>query len=121
MSIITLDRTKAPSLQEIKKPSLPNPKKAVFQNGMPVYYLDAGEQDIIKLDFIFNAGRWQEIQKLTSFLMARMLKEGTESSNSKSIADTIALYGATLSVGSAYDNVTISLVCLNKHLENFYL
>ena len=114
---ITLDRTKAPALEKISKPELPIPKKIIFPNNLPVYYLNAGEQDIIKLELIFQAGRWQEPQKLASHLMSRMLKEGTSKRTGKEIADIIALYGATLSVKSSYDNISINLICLNKHLE----
>ena len=45
-----LNRQDQPELTTIKKISLTNPDKIYLDNGIPVYILDAGTQDILKID-----------------------------------------------------------------------
>jgi len=85
-----------------------------------VYLIDAGTQDLVKIEFIFNAGKWHEQEVLASRFTNKMLKEGTESFSSNEIAEKIDFYGAHLQLSSEKDNAYITLYCLNKHLHELF-
>lgn len=94
------------------------PEIAYLDNGIPVYLIDTPGQDIIKIEMLFEAGKWFEEKPLIATLTNKMLKEGTQSLSSKEIAGKIDFYGAHLESSSDKDMAYLSLYTLNKHLEN---
>ena len=52
-----LDRKQTPTIHEIKSLHLPEVHKYELSNGIPVYELNHGTQEIMKLEVIFEAGR----------------------------------------------------------------
>ncbi len=111
------NRTQQPTIHPIKNLSLPNPQKHVLQNGIPVYEINMGTQEVTKLEIIFNAGRPTEHKHLVARCTARMLREGTGPKNSAQIAETLDYYGGSLGSPVNLDTANIVLYCLNKHLE----
>src|SRR5437879_4122977 len=59
-SMKTIDRTVAPPLREIENIKLPKVDRMQLSNGIPVWSINAGTQDVIKIELLFDAGRWQE-------------------------------------------------------------
>lgn len=116
---VMTDRSTAPALKSIDSLSIYEPKVSKLDNGISLYVLDMlPTQEIIKLELIFKAGRWFEPQKQISGLTAKMLKEGTVKYTSKEISEKIEFHGATLKTESGFDEATITLTCLSKHLNN---
>ncbi len=83
---------------------------------MPLFYLTGGDQEVVQLELIFPGGRVHESKPLTAQLAARLLKEGTTSKSAAEIAELTDFHGAHLQANAGYDNATLSLVCLKKHL-----
>ena len=113
-----LDRSKAPTIQEISSVSIPSIDQYSLANGLQVYELNLGSQEIIKLEIVLNAGRSHELKKLAGRLTAAMLKEGTPLWSAMDIASKIDYYGATLRSDSNLDVSSISLFCLSKHFKD---
>ncbi|MEO1435061.1 MAG: insulinase family protein, partial [Bacteroidota bacterium] len=112
------NRTQAPPLKEILNIPLHEFEQHELDNGMPLYQINKGTQDIIKLELVFLAGRWYESQKLTSRTTARQLREGTKTMTSQSIAEQIDYYGGSLRSSANLDTSSITLYCMRKHLPN---
>ncbi|MEM6723766.1 MAG: pitrilysin family protein [Bacteroidota bacterium] len=112
------NRTQAPPLKEILNIPLHQFQQHELDNGLPVYQINKGTQDIIKLELVFLAGRWFESQKLTSRTTARQLREGTKTLTSQSIAEQIDYYGGSLRTSANLDTSSITLYCMRKHLPN---
>jgi len=110
-----LDRTRPPHISKITKIDFPNPEKHTLPNGTPLWILNAGNQDVIKLDIFFNAGRPYESKKLVSRATSKMLLEGTESSSAQEIAEMLDFHGATLASPVDLDTSSLILYCLGKH------
>ena len=110
-----LDRTKAPQVQKIDSLTLPEPNKIVLDNGIPLYLLELGTQEVLKLEVVYYAGRPFEEKKLIGRLTARMLKEGTQQTSAEAIAEKVDFYGATLSVPVNLDTSSFILYSLTKH------
>jgi predicted Zn-dependent peptidase len=101
----------------IETVSLVEPEKYLLDNGVPVYLINAGTQEIVKIDLIFDAGSRLQDQSLQAQFTSKCLIEGTESFDSKTIAEIVDFYGAYLKPSVTRDDAEISLYSLNKHLE----
>ena len=63
LKIKMLDRTISPDFQTIKAINFPPVKAINLSNGIPLYVINVGEQPVIKIEFSFEAGNWQETSK----------------------------------------------------------
>lgn len=112
-----VNRKIAPPIQRIEKLHLPKPRKIRLSNGLPVYIIDMGTQDVLKLQLVFRAGRPFEKKKLIAKTTSRLLREGTTNFSSAAIAEQIDFYGATLSTPTNLDNSNLVFYTLRKHFE----
>lgn len=112
-----MNRTIQPPIQQIDNFSILTPQNFCFSNGIPVSIINASEQEVIRLDFVFEGGRWRQTSKLQSIFTNRMLKEGTETYTSKEIAEKLDYYGAWLELSSSADYEYITLYSLNKYFN----
>ncbi|NJL77108.1 MAG: insulinase family protein [Saprospiraceae bacterium] len=112
-----LDRSKAPHINPISHLTLPSPTFYQLDNGIPVYEINGGTQDIIKLELIFNAGRPVEHKPMVARATAGLLKEGTKQRKAAAIAERIDYYGGSFSVPFNLDNATVALYSLTKHFD----
>ena len=113
-----LDRTIAPKAQPIDNINFVLPDHWKLTNGIPVYSYHLGSEDVIKLDFVFPGGTKYQTKSLIASTVKNVLKEGTDKYSSKEIADAIDFYGAFLETELNNDYATVSLYCLNKHMDN---
>ncbi len=112
-----LDRKQTPKIHEITALQLPEVRKYHLSNGIPVYEVNMGTQDILKLEVIFEAGRPQEIKQLVSRATATMLKEGTRHRKGGEIAELFDFYGASIGTPYNLDSTSFTLYTLTKHFE----
>ncbi len=118
-----LDRRKAPSFNEIDKVAFIHPTIHYLSNGLKINALSGGSQDIVKIDFVFNAGTWHQNKPLVASTTNNLLKEGTKNYTAFEIIDGIDQYGAYLQTDADFDNSSITLYTLNTHLKevlNFF-
>jgi len=111
-----LDRTKAPDIQEIETVSLPTAEVIQLKNGGTVHIIQNRTQPVIRLDFVFKAGKWQEKKSGVSDLSNKMLFEGSKNYTAKQIAEKVAFYGASFENNHGYDRSEFTLYCLSKYL-----
>jgi zinc protease len=111
------DRRNAPLINQIGQIDLPNPEKYILDNGIPVYEVNKGTQEIIKIEVVFHAGRPYELKKLAARATASLIKEGSTNHSSADISETIDFYGGTLSTPYNLDTSNIVLYSLNMHFE----
>ncbi len=108
---------KAPQIKQVSDIPLQLPKVHKLNNGATIYDLCLGSQEIIKIEWLFDAGRWFETKVLAARLTAQQLKSGILGYNADKLADFFDFYGAKLKFYDDYDNVCIRLYCLTKHLK----
>ena len=111
------DRSIQPQIKEITNIQMPDCQEYVLDNGIPVYEVNMGTQEIMKLEIIFKAGRPFEHQKLVARATAAMLREGTVRKKAAEIHEMVDFYGGTLSVPVNLDTSNITLYSLTKHFE----
>lgn len=113
-----LDRLKAPEIQDIDAVSLPIAEVLKLHNKGRLHIIKNGTQPIIRLDFVFNAGKWFETGSGVSDLANKMLFEGTINYSAKQISEKVAYYGASFENNHGYDRTEYTLYCLSKHLKD---
>ena len=107
---------KAPKINPVSTVPLQKPKFYRLENGAGLYDLRLGNQEILKIEWLFDAGRWYEIKPLASRIAAQQLKSGVEGYNADKLADFFDFYGAKLKIYDDFDNTCVRLYCLTKHL-----
>lgn len=112
-----IDRKIIPAFKTIDKIEMIHASEKRLRNNIPVYAINAGSQDIIKIEFLFSAGMYQQQMPLQATTVNSMLEEGTSKMNAAQIADAVDFYGAFLEVGVEQDNASVILYTLNKHLK----
>ena len=60
MTIGELNRKITPEYHQIKEIPIIRAEKHYLSNNVPLYTINAGNLDIIKIEFIFKAGSWFE-------------------------------------------------------------
>ena len=88
-----------------------------LDNGVPVYSINTGEQEVIKLELMYKAGKWFETKNLIADLTNRLLREGTSKHSAKQVADEFDFYGANLNTGAGFETAGVVLYTLSKYTE----
>lgn len=114
---MNLDRTKQPQIRDLDKIGVPFPERNLLPNGIPLYIIRAGDQDVVRLDLVFKGGSWHQTQNLQALFTNRMLREGTRSYTSADIAEKLDYYGAWLELSSSMEYAYITLYSLNKYFQ----
>lgn len=112
------DRRTAPAFKSVEKIEMIRAAAMHLRNGIPVYSVNAGTQELIKIEFLFRAGMYQQDMPLQAATVNSMLEEGTSTMSASQIADAVDFYGAFLEVNIAQDSASVVLYTLNKHLKS---
>lgn len=114
----TIDRKKSPAFNTVEKIEIIKASEQRLRNNIPVYSINAGTQELIKIEFLFSAGMYQQEIPLEAATVNTMLEEGTSKLNAAQIADRVDYYGAFLETGVSQDSASVVLYTLNKHLKS---
>jgi predicted Zn-dependent peptidase len=112
-----MNRAISPDIKMIDTLHLPAVQMFPLDNGVPVYSINSGEQEVVKVELMFRAGKWYETKNLVSDLTNRMLREGTSTKSAKEIADTFDYHGANVQYSAAFENAGVTLFSLTNQAE----
>ncbi len=112
----TLDRTQAPPFQLSRNYSLAQPEVFQLSEEIRFFLFRDIQQDVVKLEMVFSAGKWFESKPGISHFTSQMLQKGTLARNSFQVAEAIDSLGAHLEITPGFDVVSISLFSLRKNL-----
>lgn len=115
---MTQNRKKAPQIVDAVEMDLQlKPyEHFVLDNGVPVYSVDAGAQEVILVEWVFHAGNWYEEKNIVAATTNFLLKNGTAKRKAFAINEHFEFYGAYLNRRCYNETATISLHCLSRHL-----
>jgi predicted Zn-dependent peptidase len=112
-----LNRQEPPFSNEIKGLKIKEAQTLMLNNGIDIYYLNAGNEDVIRLDIVFDAGINKQAVKSQASFTSKMLSEGTSKYTAAEIAQKLDFYGAYFQAKCNYDDAVLTLYCLGKHLH----
>lgn len=110
-----LDRSTPPPIKEVETLTFPEVDSCRLSNGIPLYIIDRGDQELSRIDILFSVGKVQERQPLTAKFTAAMLREGAAGLSSAYIAEKLDYYGATLQTLATQRNTYITLYSANRY------
>lgn len=111
-----LDRKTPPSFKKSSAFTLIQPEKETLSNGINISYVNGGSQEVTKIEFIFDAGKWYEGQSGVSYFTAHLLQKGTPTKDSFQISGELDQYGVHLEISPGYDFTSLSLYGLTKNI-----
>ena len=111
-----LDRTIQPVINPIKHIDIIEAEKRLLSNGLPVYFVNAGSQDVVKIDFIFDAGTWFQNKNLVASKCNSMLEEGSSGYTAAQIAERFDFFGSHLQLVTDQNYSYINIISLSKYL-----
>jgi len=117
-SPVTIDLAGLPNEGRVFGYDLIQPQKKSLSNGIPVYFVQAGKHDLVRIELLFKAGNYYQAKNLTAFFTNRMLREGTTRYSARQLAETIEFYGAYLSLNADRDRASVSMLMLEKQLPH---
>jgi zinc protease len=112
-----INRTLAPQFGQIENIQLIEATPFNLDNGLKTFIINGGEQDLIRIEFVFSNINWDVNCPLQAFATNTLLNDGTSEFSAAQIADRIDYYGAFLQTEYNYDQATVTLYTLNKHLS----
>jgi predicted Zn-dependent peptidase len=111
------DRHNPPANQVIADIPFIRPAEATLGNGLPVYLLEGGTEDVVKVELVFFAGSYFQPAPLVGFAASSLLKAGTRKRDAEAISGTMDFYGAYFREDAQKDLVSLGVFVLQKHLE----
>lgn len=111
-----LNRTIQPTVNPIEHIDMVKAEKRTLSNGIPVHFVNAGTQDVVKIDFIFEAGTWFQPANLVASLCNSMLEEGSRNFTAAEIAEKFDFYGAHIQLTVDQNQGFVNVVSLGKYL-----
>ena len=114
-----LDRKIFPTIEEAVHfdLQLKNCDRFTLDNKVPVYAMNAGAQDVVMVEWVFDAGNWYDKQPMVAATTNFLIKNGTTSKTAYQINDFFEFHGAYLNRSCYNETASITLHCLSKHLE----
>lgn len=97
--------------------NLPPCEKFTLDNGVDVYAVNAGEEEVMLAEWVFFAGNSYEDQNILAATTNFLLKNGTKQKTAFAISEHFEFYGAYLNRHCYNETATVSLHCLTKHLS----
>jgi zinc protease len=91
--------------------------KLTLKNGIKVYAVEAGPEEVMSVEWVFYAGNWYEDRNLVAASTNLLLKNGTSSKTAFQINEHFEYYGSYLNRSCHSETATMTLHCLTKHIN----
>jgi zinc protease len=93
-------------------------QKYILNNGIEVIAVEAGTQEVMLLEWVFDAGNWYDQQKLTAATANFLLKNGTTHKSAFEINEHFEYYGSFLNRACYNETASITLHTPTKQLSH---
>ncbi len=105
-----------PPVFPVQKVNIPEATFYRLNNGIPVYTINSGDEDVMRLEIIVRAGHIREDIPLLSSTTLLMLSEGTLRYSAEELNRLLDFYGAFMNISPEKDLSAITFFFLNKHM-----
>ena len=111
------DLIKKPPIRPVLPGKIPEAGFIRLKNSIPVYLIEAGTEDIERIEFTFGAGSVMEYLPLLASTVNAMLTEGTVNYTPAKLNRELDFHGAFYHLYCEKDRAGIVIYCMNKHIE----
>lgn len=91
--------------------------KFILNNGVEVYTVEAGAEDVMSLEWVYYAGNWYEDQNLVAATTNLLLKNGTSKKTAFQLNEHFEYYGSYLNRSCHSETATLTLHTLTRHIH----
>jgi zinc protease len=112
-----LDRTAAPAFHTIEHIEIPQAVPHTLSNGIPLYMINSGSQELVKIEFIFRAGMFYQEKPLIASSTNNLIETGSKNYTANQISERIDYYGGFLELETGHDLASVTLYTLNKYFN----
>lgn len=112
-----IKRNKAPEIKGIATFDYLMPEEWVLSNGIKVWGINAGSQELVKIDMIFDAGTWYQSENLVAGLANAFMNQGSKHYSAQQIAEAFDFRGAYLQLSADQQFGNVTVLTLNKYLD----
>jgi len=118
MELLTVNRKNAPPIIDAVNfhLELKPYEKLTLDNGVPVYAINAGAEEVMLVEIVFFAGNSFEEKNIVAAATNFLLKNGTSKKKAFQINEHFEYYGSFLNRACYNETSTLTLHCLNKHI-----
>src|SRR5665647_2575537 len=92
-----------PPVFPVEKVVIPEAISVRLNNGIPVYLIEAGFEEIMRIEFTFRAGQVKEYLPLLASTTNMMLSEGSENYSSEELNRLLDYYGVFFNLSAERD------------------
>jgi zinc protease len=114
---MSLNRKLAPAFKTIDKIDIQHAASNTLDNGIKVYTIDSGSQELTKIEFVFKAGMYYQSQPLLASAANNLLETGTKTYSANELSDNIDFFGSFFECAVEQDFASLALFSLNKYLD----
>jgi len=111
-----LHRHTAPEFKTVSDFNLLPVQIFELDNGIKVHLLEAGSQEVAKIDFLFPAGSIQAAKSILASVTSKAMIEGSEKYTATEIAEKIDFYGAYIGQQTVFHTSILTLISLSHFL-----
>jgi zinc protease len=112
-----VNRTIAPPILPVNDVVPQAPETHVLGNGIPLFSLSAGSQEVLKIELVFDVFVDQNANSLIPSFTSSLLESGTSKLNATQIAEAVDDYGAFLETNIDKDHASVTLYTLSRFLN----
>ena len=91
-------------------------EKFTLENGVDVYAINAGAEEVMAVEWVFFAGNCFEEQNLVAASANFLLRNGTSKKTAFEINEHFEYFGSYLNRSCQNETASITLHCLTKHI-----
>lgn len=108
-----IDRKIPPKFQEIASINVIQAKELMLKNGLCLGYINAGTEQVFKLEFVFDTGIISAEKPLIAHAAAYLLDKGTDRYNANELATQFDSLGAYIGTEVGYEKTTLTVYSLS--------
>ena len=91
-------------------------QKRILKNGVEIFAVNAGAEEVMSLEWVFFAGNCYEENNLVAATANFLLRNGTSQKTAYQINEHFEFYGSFLNRACYNETASITLHCLTKHV-----
>lgn len=114
-----LDRTTAPAFKPIHKVTIPAISKEYLSNGIPVFSCNLPQQEVLKIELVFEAGNIYAQEKGIGALFTKMMLTGTHTLNAQQVVNQFDQWGGFAEFSQRTKRLHITVYGMTRFFEKY--
>lgn len=115
-----LDRSKAPKIFTDFNVELGDVLCFQLSDGPNIYSIPTAGAEVIKIEFIYKAGRTNEQKRAQARMTVKSVFEGSDSMTGEAFNELMDFHGAVCNSNPGMDFSNFSLICLSKQVNELF-